>query len=348
MFDKLMLIGQGKILYHNEAAKASQYFERIGYQVPHMSNPADYFMTVLSPENAIDDDDLSENRTVKTEEQIMADYTKKINYLHGRYKDSDLKNNYAYRSEEVQEIEQGEITRSHTGFWFQLQLLTERSFKNFYRLPENLLMRIVCILQGAIATDIIFQEMKGNIEGVQNRSGLLFFECTACTFFGIMAIILLFPEEKPVFKREVNNKMYSVGSYFFGKLLAELPCSIVMPGMFLVIVYPYVGLSMVHSWTLPLHCKSLPNPVSRPHPSAPLHHRASLHHHHLRHLLRQENRRLPRPNVGNPVLASVRVLRVEGDMVPAADLRNLFLQVRVSSDVPERIRRPASRVHGDP
>lgn len=96
--------------------------------------------------------------------------------------------------------------------------------------------------------------MKGNIEGVQNRSGLLFFECTAATFFGIMATILLFPEEKPVFTREVNNKMYGVAPYFFGKLLAELPFTFAVPGVFTGIVYPYVGLSMVHSWTLPLHC----------------------------------------------------------------------------------------------
>ncbi len=44
-----------------------------------MSNPADYFMTVLSPENPIDDDDFSINRTIKNDDVIIKDYTKKIN-----------------------------------------------------------------------------------------------------------------------------------------------------------------------------------------------------------------------------------------------------------------------------
>jgi hypothetical protein len=44
-----------------------------------MSNPADYFMTVLSPENPIDDDDLSINRSVRSDDVILRDYTKKIN-----------------------------------------------------------------------------------------------------------------------------------------------------------------------------------------------------------------------------------------------------------------------------
>ena len=76
-----MLIGQGKILYYNDASKASEYFATIGYRVPDMSNPADYFMTVLSPANAIDDDDVSDVRVIKHEAEILKDYTKKINYI---------------------------------------------------------------------------------------------------------------------------------------------------------------------------------------------------------------------------------------------------------------------------
>jgi hypothetical protein len=44
-----------------------------------MSNPADYFMTVLSPENPIDNDDSSMNRSIKSDDVIIKDYTKKIN-----------------------------------------------------------------------------------------------------------------------------------------------------------------------------------------------------------------------------------------------------------------------------
>ena len=33
-------------------------------------------------------------------------------------------------------------------------------------------------------------------------------------------VILVFPDERPVFLREVNNEMYSVTAYFFAKLLS--------------------------------------------------------------------------------------------------------------------------------
>jgi hypothetical protein len=74
-------------------------------------------------------------------------------------------------------------------------------------------------------------------------------------FNAIQNIILIFPDERPVFLREVNNNMYSVSAYFFGKVIAELPVSILTPVVFGCISYFAIGLSTVHSYTFPLYCK---------------------------------------------------------------------------------------------
>lgn len=51
MFDRLMLLARGKIIYFNEARLAVDYFASIGFQCPDLSNPADYFMTMMSIES---------------------------------------------------------------------------------------------------------------------------------------------------------------------------------------------------------------------------------------------------------------------------------------------------------
>lgn len=51
MFDKLMLMASGKIIYFNKANKSENYFESIGYKVPEFSNPADYYMAMMSIES---------------------------------------------------------------------------------------------------------------------------------------------------------------------------------------------------------------------------------------------------------------------------------------------------------
>jgi len=57
------------------------------------------------------------------------------------------------------------------------------------------------------------------------------------SFNAIQNVILIFPDERPVFLREVNNNMYGVGPYFWAKIISELPFSIMTPCIFGAIVY---------------------------------------------------------------------------------------------------------------
>jgi len=118
-----MLVAQGKIIYFNEANLATDYFTKIGYECPSMSNPADYFMTIMSAENpnediSEDDEDEDDNgKPKKSETEIQRDYTKKINYLLEQYNKSELRNDYAYVSKDVSPIHSNEIYSATAG-WF--------------------------------------------------------------------------------------------------------------------------------------------------------------------------------------------------------------------------------------
>jgi ATP-binding cassette subfamily G (WHITE) protein 1 len=88
--------------------------------------------------------------------------------------------------------------------------------------------------------------------GIENIDGSLFFVCMTVTFMSINNIALLFPEERPVFLREVNNNMYSVSSYFVGKILSEIPASIILPSLYALIIYWSLGYSTAHPYNFPL------------------------------------------------------------------------------------------------
>ena len=49
--------------------------------------------------------------------------------------------------------------------------------------------------------------------------------------------------------------MYSVGPYFLGRFIAELPGAIIGPVVFGSIIYPIVGLNSVYAWKFPLFRK---------------------------------------------------------------------------------------------
>jgi hypothetical protein len=46
---------------------------------------------------------------------------------------------------------------------------------------------------------------------------------------GVQNVNLIFPIERPVFLREVNNNMYTTSAYFWAKIFSELPMSTVIP-----------------------------------------------------------------------------------------------------------------------
>jgi ATP-binding cassette, subfamily G (WHITE), eye pigment precursor transporter len=94
--------------------------------------------------------------------------------------------------------------------------------------------------------------MNGTLEGVMNRNGFLYIILLAISFNACQTIILIFPEERPVFLREAHNKLYTVSAYFFGKLIAEIPLAILVPILNSSIVYFYLGLNpdtfFMHCW----------------------------------------------------------------------------------------------------
>lgn len=63
------------------------------------------------------------------------------------------------------------------------------------------------------------------------------------SFNAIQNVILIFPDERPVFLREVNNNMYSCSPYFWAKIISELPFAILTPAIFGSIVYYAIGLN---------------------------------------------------------------------------------------------------------
>ncbi len=74
MFDKLMLMALGKIMYMNKANKSERYFASIGYPVPPLSNPADHYLQMMAIESYDLDLDDSVGAMEKTRSMVEQDY----------------------------------------------------------------------------------------------------------------------------------------------------------------------------------------------------------------------------------------------------------------------------------
>lgn len=52
-----MLLAKGKVIYYNKADMAVDYFSKIDFACPDLSNPSDYFMSIMSIESFEDEEE---------------------------------------------------------------------------------------------------------------------------------------------------------------------------------------------------------------------------------------------------------------------------------------------------
>lgn len=77
-FDRLILLSQGKIIYFNETDKAVNYFDSIGFSCPALTNPADFFMSIMSIESIESEKEVTKDNVKEIEEEIKGIYDKRV------------------------------------------------------------------------------------------------------------------------------------------------------------------------------------------------------------------------------------------------------------------------------
>lgn len=162
-----------------------------------------------------------------------------------------MKNNPDEVDPSATELDSNMATRM-APWCLQLGLLSERNFKNIIRLPQTSYVKLAVTMVTALFAMILYWDVSDDAAGVMNREGALFFITMNISFNAVQNVILIFPDEKPVFLREVNNNMYDVGPYFWGKVISELPVSFLLPTIFGSMIYYAIGFNTEYPYKFAL------------------------------------------------------------------------------------------------
>jgi len=230
LFDRLLLLVKGKLVYFGEAQDAVPYFAKLGYEMPPNYNPADYLLDLLSVTSS--DEELSQEvieQDEKRVQNIIDSYTPNTQdevILSDEMKKTNLKHYLGYPSTWL------------TQFW----IIFLRSYQVIRRNTVLTLVRFIQTIVLAVIVGLIFLRLGYTQVNVQDRAGVLFFIMLNQMMNSLMTGLSLFSEERPVFLRERAARAYHVSSYFFGKIFSQLP-QIVYPILFGCIIYYMVNLN---------------------------------------------------------------------------------------------------------
>lgn len=140
MFDRLVLLARGKIIYFGRADLSVDFFASKGYACPDTSNPCDYFMSMMSKESIeLDHADETEiGESGLNQDQIDKEYDALIEFFYTSYVESELVCKHKEQHPDVLAITGDEEAIAVVTPWsYQFKLLATRNFLNVIRLPQT-------------------------------------------------------------------------------------------------------------------------------------------------------------------------------------------------------------------
>lgn len=76
------------------------------------------------------------------------------------------------------------------------------------------------------------------------QAGLLFFIAVFWGFFPVFTAIFTFPQERAMLNKERAADMYRLSAYFLARTTSDLPLDLILPVLFLLVVYFMAGLRL--------------------------------------------------------------------------------------------------------
>jgi len=248
LFDQLLLISEGRMLYIGDSDKAVEYFAKLSFKCPDLTNPADFFMDITSMDRRSEVAEKNSRDRLrlfasKCEERELGENAVKLagamnSSLFGGGNSSDTSNNRRKKSDDDSLVNEYQGRGAN---WFQqFALLMDRSLREQKRNVIGIFVPIVIDVIYALILSALYRDLGKDQQGVQDRIGCLFFICLNVAYTSALPAINLFAGEKAVIGRERSSGAYSCSAYYISKYIAELPK--LLPRLFFcALVYNVVG-----------------------------------------------------------------------------------------------------------
>lgn len=217
LFDNLILMKLGSIVYQGAAHKSLDYFSSIGNPVPPGENPADHILNAITPPKSM--------HSKHDEHQFIVP----IDLTLGDDKPALLSG--------------GGVS------WFtQFMVLSERNLTQYIRRRTLIFMNlVVTLLLATFISQGIWKDIGTTQDSIATRLPSLFFACVTQGVLASLQNVNNFPGERALMLRERQSGSYTVSAYFLAKTVTDLVTQIWPPILFTCLVYPEIGYQPVSS-----------------------------------------------------------------------------------------------------
>lgn len=241
LFDNVMLLANGEMIYYGGATDALDYFDALGHNCPKNYNPADFLLDLVSMNSY--DFISSLSRVFKESNKGSHNIAPNSNIqlsVHSGHKRNNSENENLFS-----EIENIFSREEYASYWTdQLYVLGKRTILNNIRNPHLMGLQYLTTIVLGLLMGLIFFRLLYDERGTQDRFGVLFFMISLLSF-STMSSIDLFFQDRGIFVRERATGMYSTSSYFLVKTVCDILPMRIIPAIILGAI-PYYMIQLHH------------------------------------------------------------------------------------------------------
>ncbi|KAK9909937.1 hypothetical protein WJX75_009739 [Coccomyxa subellipsoidea] len=232
MFDDLLLLSEGEVIYSGPAKGIISHFESLGHPIPANYNPAEFIADLISVDSSAP---AAEEDSRKRVEELKAAFRSKASLA-----PSDSVAHSGASAPATSVIASGDTAQCS---WpQQAKLLFKRSWWQISRDKATNVARAMSNISSAVIFGGIFFRMGRSQSSIQDRMGLMQVGAINAAMSSLIKTLNVFPKERVLVQRERAKGSYAIAPYFAAKLAAESPIGAIFPLLFAAIVYPSAGL----------------------------------------------------------------------------------------------------------
>ncbi|XP_063297536.1 ATP-binding cassette sub-family G member 8 [Pelobates fuscus] len=231
LFDIVLLLSSGTTIYSGTAKDMVQYFSSIGYPCPRYSNPADFYVDLTSIDKRTKEQEAECLERTRFLAQTFWDKVKDSKDFLWKVSSEENKDSAASEtcvnspiksSEKVILMDAREADQLPQGF-HQFSVLIRRHISNDLRDLTTLLIHGFEALLMSLLIGFLYYGQGGNQLSIQDTIALLFMKGSLTPFAVVLDVVAKCHSERAMLFHELQDGLYSVPSYFFAKVIGELP-----------------------------------------------------------------------------------------------------------------------------
>lgn len=245
VFDKALVLYEGRQIYFGPTTSAKQYFVDMGFDCPDRQTDADFLTSMTSPLERIVRPGF-EDRVPRTPDEFAqrwkdskdrADLMQQIEAYEQKYPIGGEQLQKFKESRRAQQAKAQRITSPYTlSYMQQVNLCLWRGFRRLMADPSITLTQLIANSIMALIIASVFFNLPSDTSSFYSRAALLFFAILMNAFGSALEILTLYAQ-RPIVEKHSRYALYHPSAEAFASMLTDMPYKILNAITFNLVLY---------------------------------------------------------------------------------------------------------------